>query len=115
MVTGYSAVMTTAAVTVPFADATPAQIRGVLLPEELPRFEREYSEALRAAAEQYRLDRLETCLRTWRRIAWLAHSDPGAHRRMLAHVEHTLATGEPPPGSVAVERIEELIARRLGR
>lgn len=56
--------MTTAAVTVPFADATPAQIREELLPEELPRFEREYSEALRVAAEQYRLDKLETCLRT---------------------------------------------------
>jgi len=56
---GYCANMVATATKVPFADASPAEIREVLLPEELPEFERQYREALRVAAETYRLDKLQ--------------------------------------------------------
>jgi hypothetical protein len=109
--------MAATATKVPFADASPAQIREVLLPEELPQFEEQYAEALRVAAQEYRLDTLEECLADWRRIAWMTASDPEAHRRMLARAEYTTRTGQLMPGSrmVPQEEIDELIRQRLGR
>lgn len=92
--------MAATAVRVPFSDATPAEIREVLLPEELPEFERQYRRALEVAAETFSLDELAKTLRSWRRIAWMTDSDPEAHRRMLHNVERTLRTGQSPPGSV---------------
>lgn len=92
--------MAATAVRVPFSDATPAEIREVLLPEELPEFERQYRRALEVAAETFSLDELGKTLRSWRRIAWMTDSDPEAHRRMLHNVERTLRTGQSPPGSV---------------
>lgn len=107
--------MTTAAVKTPFADATPAEIRAVLLPEELPGFEGQYREALRVAAETYSLDKLDAVLRTWRRIAWMTGSDPETHCRMLARVEYTQRTGERPPGMASAEEIRALLPERLGQ
>ena len=89
----------------PFSGPTPAENREVLLPEELPEFERQYREALQVAAETYSLDKLESTLQCWRRIAWMTHSDPEAHRRMLARVDYTLRTGERPPASASAEEI----------
>jgi hypothetical protein len=73
--------VTAAAVRPPFADASPEQIRAALIPEEQPRFDREYHQALRVAAETFRLDELTAVLDGWRRIAWLS-SDPERYRRM---------------------------------
>jgi hypothetical protein len=101
---------------IPFADASPAQIREVLLPEELPQFEQDYAEALRQAREEYRLDKLEACLRSWRRIAWMTASDPEAHRLMLQRAEYTMRTGgDILPGSrlVSQEEMEERLRARL--
>lgn len=102
--------MTATAVKIPFSDASPAQIRAALLPEEQPRFEEQYREALQVAAETFSLYKLNATLECWRRIAWMTHSDPEVHRRMLANVERTLRTGEPPPGSVPWSELKE----RLG-
>ncbi len=99
---------------IPFADASPEEIRAVLLPEELPEFEEQYREALRVAAETYRLDKLEACLRSWRRIAWMTHSDPEAHRLMLARAEYTVAVRERAPATASVAEIKELLREHLG-
>lgn len=108
--------MTTAAVKVPFATASPEEIRAVILPEDHPDFDRQYRRALEVAAETLRLDELEKFLAHWRRIAW--STDAYGHdswRALLAKAEHTLRTGERPPGMVPMEKIEELIRQRLGR
>lgn len=85
---------------VPFSDATPAEIREVLLPDELPEFKRQYRRALEVAAETFSLDELGKNTAVRRRIAWMTDSDPEAHRRMLHNVEHALRTGQSPLGSV---------------
>lgn len=107
--------MVATATKVPFADASPAEIREVLLPEELPEFERQYREALLVAAETYRLDKLQACLRSWRRIAWMTDSDPAAHRLMLARAEYTLAIRERAPVTASVSEIKTLLRERLSR
>ncbi|MGH4015186.1 MAG: DUF6247 family protein [Pseudonocardiaceae bacterium] len=99
----------------PFADASPAQIREVLLPEELPQFEAEYADALREAAETYSLDKLHQTMASWRRIAWMTDADPEAHRLMLQRAEYTLRTGgDVLPGSRLVPQ-EEMEARLQAR
>jgi Family of unknown function (DUF6247) len=105
--------MTTAAVDIPFATASPAEIRKVLLPEELPQFEEQYRQALRVAAETFSLDKLNATMERWRRIAWMTHSDPEAHRRMLDKARRILA-GEQLP-SVSAEEMRARLQERLGR
>lgn len=105
--------MTTAAVEIPFATASPAEIREVLLPEELPQFEEQYRQALRVAAETFSLDKLNATMECWRRIAWMTHSDPEAHRRMLDKARRILA-GEQLP-SVSAEEMRARLQERLGR
>ncbi|MGH3932728.1 MAG: DUF6247 family protein, partial [Pseudonocardiaceae bacterium] len=60
----------TTAVKTPFADASPAEIREAILPEDRPQFDRNFQRALDAAAATLRLDELERFLAHWRRLAW---------------------------------------------
>jgi hypothetical protein len=107
---------TATACSAPFAAASPAELREAILPEDVPQFDRSYREALDAAAETLRLDELEKFLAHWRRIASSATARGHDHwRAVLARAEHTLRTGEPPPGTVSEEEIEDLIRARLGR
>lgn len=91
----------------PFAEASPAEIRAALIPEEQGEFDRQYQRALHAAGESYSLEKLDKTLTAWRRVAWMttAHG-PEAYRRMLAKAEQTARTGEPPAGSVAWEQVK---------
>lgn len=100
---------------VPFSDASPAEFREVLLPEELPRFEEQYREALRVAAETYSLDALDRTLEDWRRIAWMTHSDPEAHRLMLARADYTLATRKRAPAAASASEVRELLREYTGQ
>lgn len=113
---GYVWCVTTTAVKPPFADASPAEIRAALLAEDQPEFDRQWREALTAAAEALSLDEVHNTLESWRRVAWLvsAHG-PDGYRRMMAQAQETLRTGQSPPGSVGIEAIEALIRERLGR
>ncbi|MBV9140336.1 MAG: hypothetical protein JO115_05380 [Pseudonocardiales bacterium] len=89
----------TTAVTVPFADAFPAEIRKVILPEDQPDFDRQYRAALDVAARTLRLDELEKFLTHWRRIAWSATARGNdSWRALLAEASRRLTGGEPPPG-----------------
>jgi hypothetical protein len=120
----YGVGVTTAA-TNPFAaspvpalppDTTPAAIREALIDEERAEFERAYQEAMVEAARTLDLTRVLDVLRNYHRIAWLTQQQgPEAHRRMLDRVEHTLRTGEAPPGSVSAEDIKALIRKRLSQ
>jgi hypothetical protein len=51
----------------------------------------------------------------WRHFAYAELVAPGSYFRVLAAAARTMATGEPPAGSVSGEEIDELIRRRLGR
>ena len=100
---------------VPFSDASPAEIREVLLPEEQPQFEEQYRQALRVAAETYSLDALHQTMQDWRRIAWMTHSDPEAHRLMLARADYTLATRKRAPAAASAREVRELLGEYAGR
>jgi Family of unknown function (DUF6247) len=82
----------------------------------VPQFDCGYREALDAAAGTLHLDELEKFLARWRRIAWSATACGHDHwRAVLTRADHTLRTGQPPPGTVSEKEIEDLIRARLGR
>jgi hypothetical protein len=87
--------VTAAATRPPFADASPAEIRAALIPEERTRFDREYRQALRVAAETFSLDELDKTLQFWRRIAWMC-IDPDRYRRMWRHAAELYARENIP-------------------
>lgn len=99
----------------PFADASPAQVRAALVPEDVVRFDRQWRAAMATATETLDLTAVHELLDSWRRVAWLtAASGPDGYRRILARAEETLRTREVPPGAVSLEEIRLRIAQRLG-
>lgn len=108
--TGQAAIlwcMTATAVKIPFADASPAEIREAILPEDQDAFDRQYREALRVAAETYRLDDLEKTLASWRLNArQVAAEGPKAWRALLAKADRILTTGELPSGTRPWEEVK---------
>ena len=85
----------------------------MLLAAELAQFEEQYRHALRVAAETFSLDKLNATMECWRRIAWMTHSDPKAHRRMLDKARRILA-GEQFP-SVSAQEMRARPQERLGQ
>ncbi len=85
----------------PFADASPAQLRAALIPEDVAEFDRQWRAVMATATETLDLTRVHRALESWRRIAWLTQANgPDGYRRVLARAERTLRTGELPPGNV---------------
>ncbi|MGH3802978.1 MAG: DUF6247 family protein, partial [Pseudonocardiaceae bacterium] len=85
----------------PFADASPAQVRASLIPEDVAQFDRQWRVVMAKATEHLDLTEVLTTLDSWRRIAWLTTANgPEGYRRMLAQADHALRTGERPTGSV---------------
>lgn len=99
-----------------FKDASPREVRAALVPEEQADFDRQWREALNAAADSLDLAGVYDCLDSLRRRAtttnYLGHD---GYRNLLARAERILRTGEPEPGSVPLEDVKALIAERLGR
>lgn len=88
-------VVTVATTRPPFTDASPAEIRAALIPEEQPRFDRDYHHALDVAARTFSLDELAAPLESWRHIAWLCNN-PDRYRKMWRRAA-TLYTQERIP------------------
>lgn len=85
----------------PYADASPAEIRAALIPEEQVQFDLQYGRALEAAQTSYSLEQLERVLSAWRRVAAITTArGPDAHRRTLARAKETLDAGDLPRDSV---------------
>lgn len=108
--------MATATVTLPYADASPAELREAILPESREAFDTQYRAALDAAATTLRLDGLKDFLEGWRRTAWVQTSlSPERYQAMLAKADYINHTGTLPPGTVTCseEDMMELIQTRL--
>jgi Family of unknown function (DUF6247) len=91
----------------PFADASPAEVRAALIPEEAAEFDLRWRAVLAEAAETFDLTNIFKTLDHWRQIAWMTTSHgPEAHRRMLAKAAEILRTGELPPGTVPWSQVK---------
>ena len=85
----------------PFADASPAELRAALIPEDAAEFDRQWREVMTRATENLDLAEVLATLESWRRIAWLTSANgPAGYRRILAKVKHLQRTGELPAGTV---------------
>jgi len=98
----------------PFADASPAQVRAALVPEDAERFDREWRAVMVEATENLDLTQVHQTLESWRRVAWLTRANgPDGYRRLLARAEETVRTGRMPADSVPIEQVKAMIAERL--
>lgn len=83
-----------------FSDASPAQIRAALTPEDVADFDTQWREVMARATEDMDLAEVRSMLDSWRRTAAttsaLGHA---GYRRMLDSAAARLRTGERAPGS----------------
>jgi hypothetical protein len=87
---------------VPFADASPAQVRAALVPEDDAEFDRQWREVLTRAIETLDLAEVTETLASWRQVAWVTSArGQDGYRRMMRQAEQTMATGELSPGTEA--------------
>ncbi|MGH3916152.1 MAG: DUF6247 family protein [Pseudonocardiaceae bacterium] len=103
---------TTAAVQIPYADATPAELRAAILPEDVEQFDAGYRRALDAAAETLRLDELESFLAHWRLTARLVNHHGHDHWRGVLDRANRIMAGERFP-TISGDEMKRLIAERL--
>jgi len=75
-----------------FVDASPAQVRAALIPEEAAEFDHQWREVMTKATEALDLTEVLAVLESWRRVAWLTTANgPDAHRRMYRRAAARLA------------------------
>lgn len=87
-----------------FADASPAQVRAALIPEEAAEFDQQWREVMAEATQSLDLTEVLATLESWRRIARLtAASGAEAHRAMYRRAAARL-TGEEVPADEPLAR-----------
>jgi hypothetical protein len=92
---------------VPFADASPAQVRAALIPEDAADFDRQWREALTRAIESLDLTEVSETLASWRHVARVSSArGQDGYRRMMQQAERTLTTGERSAGNVPWATLE---------
>lgn len=85
----------------PFADASPAQVRAALTPEDAAEFDRQWQAVMARATQELDLTEVLETLESWRRVAWVtAATGAERYRAVLASAEHRLHSGERHPGAV---------------
>ena len=88
----------------PFADASPAEVRAALIPEEAKEFERDWREVMARAAETLDLSEVLETLESWRLVAQLtAVAGPEEHRAMYRRAAGRL-TGQDIPADEPLPR-----------
>jgi hypothetical protein len=99
---------------VPFASASPAEVRAALTVEDAAVFDAQWRAAMATATETLDLAAVHALLEAWRPVAWLtaAHGADG-YRRILARADQVLRTGERPAGTVSLEATRLAIAEQL--
>ncbi len=89
-----------------FSDATPAEVRAALIPEEAAEFDQQWREVMARATETLDLSEVLATLESWRRVARLtAVTGPKAHRAMYRRAAARLA-GEHIPADEPLLRIK---------
>jgi hypothetical protein len=87
-----------------FADASPAEVRTALVPEEAAEFDLQWREAMGRATETMDLSEVLETLESWRRVARLtAAAGPEEHRAMYRRAAVRL-TGEDVPADEPLPR-----------
>jgi hypothetical protein len=86
---------------VPFADASPAEVREALTAEDAAAFDRQWRASMARATERLDLTEVHEALEAWRQVAWVtsAHG-PEAYRRTLASAHERLQSGERASGAL---------------
>jgi hypothetical protein len=85
----------------PFADASPAQIRDALTPEDAVAFDRHWRTLMRRATERLDLTELHEALEAWRQVAWVTSiHGPDVYRETMASARARLQAGDRGAGAV---------------
>jgi hypothetical protein len=89
-----------------FGDATPAQIRAALTPEDAESFDRHWRMVMQRATERLDLTEVHETLDAWRKTAMVtnAHGVDG-YRSIVRRAEDRLRTGERGEGAVPWRQI----------
>lgn len=89
-----------------FSDATAAEVRAALIPEEAAEFDQRWREVMARATEALDLSEVLATLESWRRVARLtAVTGPEAHRAMYRRAAARL-TGEDIPDDEPLPRVK---------
>jgi hypothetical protein len=90
-----------------FADASPAEVRGALIPEEAAEFDRQWRAVMIKAIDTLDLSEVLETLESWRRVARLtvavgAEAHRGMYRRAATRLTgQRIPAGEPLPQTKA--------------
>ncbi|MGH3931973.1 MAG: DUF6247 family protein [Pseudonocardiaceae bacterium] len=107
---------TPAAPVIPFADASPAELREAILPEDVERFDASLQRATDAVVETLSLDPVWEFLEHWRRIARVVNHNGHDHwRGVMARADYINQHGHPPPGTktYSADESRAMVQRRL--
>ncbi|MGH3852359.1 MAG: DUF6247 family protein [Pseudonocardiaceae bacterium] len=89
-----------------FSDATAAEVRAALIPEEAAEFDQQWREVMARATETLDLSEVLATLESWRRVARLtAVAGPEAHRAMYRRAAARLA-GEDIPADEPLPQVK---------
>jgi hypothetical protein len=90
-----------------FADASPAEVRAALIPEEAEQFDRQWRQVMAEATESLDLTKVFETLESWRRVARLtAAAGAQAHREMYLRAAEKLS-GERIPADTPLAEVKE--------
>ena len=85
----------------PFADASPAQVRAALTSDDAADFDKQWQEVMARATRELDLREVLDTLDTWRRVAWVTTAvGSERYRATLASAEQRTRTGERHPDAV---------------
>jgi hypothetical protein len=92
---------------VPFADASPAEVRAALTADDATEFDRQWREVMARATAQLDLAEVLQTLQTWRRIAWVTSSTgTERYRDVLHNAQQRLRTGDRHPDAVSWNQLK---------
>ena len=91
-----------------FADASPAEVRAALIPEEAAEFDKAWRAVMATATETLDLTEVFATLDSWRRVARLTAAAGAEAHRAMYHRAASALSGQPVP---ADEPLAEVKAR----
>jgi uncharacterized protein DUF6247 len=95
----------------PFTDASPAQVRAALLPEDAAEFDRQWQDVMARATRELDLSEVHRTLNRWRRVAWVTTATgPERYRAVLASADQRLRTGERHPEATSWNQLKAELA-----